>query len=88
MRPTQTRVSNGSALELNANPIRLDLNDIQCRMAAEHGVRIAISTDAHSTGGLGNIRHGVDQARRGWPTARDVVNTRGWDALSRILRRT
>ena len=77
----------GCALELNSIPIRLDLNDVHCRMAAELGVRIAISTDAHSTAGLGNIRFGVDQARRGWLSAADIVNTRSWRKLSRMLRR-
>jgi DNA polymerase (family 10) len=77
----------GCALELNANPIRLDLSDVHCRMAAEHGVKIALSTDAHSTGGLGNIRYGVDQARRGWLSADDILNTRGWSALSALLAR-
>lgn len=77
----------GCVLELNANPVRLDLKDVHCRMAAGHGVRIAISTDAHSTQGLGNIRYGVDQARRAWLSAADVVNTRGWEDLSGLLRR-
>ncbi|WP_439155962.1 DNA polymerase/3'-5' exonuclease PolX [Yoonia sp.] len=77
----------GCVLELNAHPIRLDLKDVHCRMAAEHGVPIAISTDAHSTGGLGNIRYGVDQARRGWLSAGDVVNTQSWSTLSQRLRR-
>jgi len=78
----------GCALELNANPIRLDLRDVHCRMAVEHGVKIALSTDAHSTGGLGNIRYGVDQARRGWLSADDILNTRGWSALAEILARS
>jgi len=77
----------GCVLELNANPIRLDLKDVHCRMAIESGVKIAISTDAHSTGGLGNIRYGVDQARRGWLSAADVVNSRGWGGLSDLLER-
>jgi DNA polymerase (family 10) len=77
----------GCALELNANPIRLDLNDLHCRMAAERGVRISVSTDAHSTGGLDHIRHGIGQARRGWLSAADVLNTRSWRDLSRVLRR-
>ncbi len=79
---------NRCALELNANPIRLDLSDVLCRMAADHGVKIALSTDAHSTGGLGNIRYGVDQARRGWLSAADVINTHGWSALSHTLARS
>lgn len=78
----------GCTLELNANPIRLDLNDVNCRMAMEHGAQVVISTDAHSTGGLGNIRYGVDQARRGWLTAADVVNTRGWNDVAKLIKRT
>ncbi|WP_296763224.1 DNA polymerase/3'-5' exonuclease PolX [Sediminimonas sp.] len=77
----------GCWLELNADPHRLDLNDVNCRMAKEHEVKIAISTDAHSTGGLGNMRHGIDQGRRGWLCAADVLNTRSWNAVSRLLRR-
>ncbi|GGC00513.1 DNA polymerase/3'-5' exonuclease PolX [Marivita lacus] len=78
----------GCALELNANPNRLDLSDIHCRQAAELGVRIAISTDAHATGGLGNMRYGVDQARRGWLNRKDVLNTLSWHNLSRALKRS
>ena len=77
----------GVTLELNANPVRLDLADTQCRMAAEAGVKLAISTDAHATGGLDDMRFGVDQARRGWLGAGDVVNTRSWSAASKLLRR-
>lgn len=72
----------GCVLELNANPARLDLKDVLCRRAAEKGVDIAISTDAHSTGGLGNMRFGIDQARRGWLPAGNIVNTRSWNNLS------
>jgi len=77
----------GCVLELNANPVRLDLKDVHCRMAVKKGVGIAISTDAHSTGGLDNMRFGVDQARRGWLSADDIVNTRSWGNLSKMLRR-
>jgi DNA polymerase (family 10) len=77
----------GCCLELNADPHRLDLSDVNCRMARDAGVKIAISTDAHSTGGLGNMRFGVDQARRGWLEAADVLNSRSWRDVARILRR-
>lgn len=77
----------GCHLELNAHPMRLDLNDVHCRMAKELGVMIAISTDAHSTGELGNMRFGIDQAQRGWLEAADVLNTRKWRDLARFLRR-
>lgn len=77
----------GCALELNAQPKRLDLNDGDCRLAKALGVRIAISTDAHSRSNLDYMRLGIDQARRGWLTADDVINTRGLDDLLTLLRR-
>ena len=63
-------------LELNANPARLDLDDIHCAAAKRHGIPIVISSDAHSTGGLDVLRYGVIQARRGGLTAADIANTR------------
>jgi DNA polymerase (family 10) len=64
-----------TALEVNANPWRLDLKDIHCRMAIEAGVKLAIGTDAHSTHGLGLMAYGVATAGRGWVTKSDVLNT-------------
>jgi len=64
------------AVELNANPRRLDLNDVHVHRAKELGVPVVISTDAHSPAGLADMRFGVDQARRGWLEAADVLNTR------------
>ena len=87
-RVIEAAADRGCALELNANPNRLDLSDIHCRQAAEQGVRIAVSTDAHATGGLGNMRYGVDQARRGWLNRKDVLNTLTWHNLSRALKRS
>lgn len=76
----------GRILELNAQPDRLDLDDRGCRMAREAGVRVAISTDAHSTGDLDLMRFGIGQARRGWLEPGDVVNTRPLAELRRLLR--
>jgi DNA polymerase (family 10) len=64
-----------TALEVNANPWRLDLKDIHCRMAIEAGVKLAIGTDAHSTDGLGVMSYGVATAGRGWVKKSDVLNT-------------
>ena len=64
-----------TALEVNANPWRLDLKDMHCRMAIEAGVKLAIGTDAHSTAGLGLMGFGVATAARGWTTKSDVLNT-------------
>ncbi|MBN1238173.1 MAG: DNA polymerase/3'-5' exonuclease PolX [Gammaproteobacteria bacterium] len=77
----------GCVLEVSAHPDRLDLTDAGCRLAKELGVKLAISTDAHSAAAIGNIRFGVDQARRGWVTAHDVVNTRPLARLRRLLAR-
>jgi DNA polymerase (family 10) len=75
------------ALELNAQPTRLDINDMTCRMAHDMGVKVVISTDAHSAQELDFMRHGIAQARRGWLTADDVLNTRTWDALQPLIKR-
>jgi DNA polymerase (family 10) len=77
----------GCHLEINAQPDRLDLNDIHTHAAKEAGVRLAISTDAHSVDGFRNMRFGIDQARRAWLTADDVINTRPLGELRKMLRR-
>ncbi|MGB8433108.1 MAG: DNA polymerase/3'-5' exonuclease PolX [Burkholderiales bacterium] len=77
----------GIALELNAHPDRLDLTDTNCRMAKEEGVLVAISSDAHTTLDLENLRFGVGQARRGWLERTDVLNTRSLTELRRIIGR-
>jgi len=78
----------GCALELNAQPERLDLHDVHCKAAKEMGVPIAIGADAHTPGALQYLRFGIAQARRGWLEADDVVNTRSWDDAKPILERT
>ncbi|WP_456405058.1 DNA polymerase/3'-5' exonuclease PolX [Thiolapillus sp.] len=77
----------GCFLELNSQPQRLDLNDVHCRMAKERGLKVVISTDAHSAAQLGYLRYGVAQARRGWLEKGDVLNTRGLTDLLKALRR-
>jgi DNA polymerase (family 10) len=57
-------------------------------MAKDFGVKVAISTDAHSTAQLGYMRLGMFQARRGWLGPDDVLNTRGLAALRKLLKRT
>src|SRR5499427_7907393 len=65
----------GVAMECNSYPDRLDLRDVNLRMCKERGVKVVISTDAHSTGHLPLIRYGVTTARRGWLSKADVLNT-------------
>ena len=75
-------------LEINAHPERLDLTDIHCRMAKEEGVLLAVNTDAHSMLDLENARFGVGQARRGWLEKTDVLNTRPYAELRKLLKPT
>lgn len=77
----------GCHLELNAEPDRLDINDGQAHAAREAGVKVAISTDAHSVNALKCMRFGVDQARRGWLTPTDIINTRSIEELRGLLKR-
>ncbi len=71
----QAAWQHGKFLELNANPARLDLNDTHLAAAKRMGVPIVMNTDAHSIEGLGVMRFGIMQARRGGLIARDVANT-------------
>jgi DNA polymerase (family 10) len=75
------------AVELNANPRRLDLGDVHVHRAKELGVPVVISTDAHSPRELENMRYGVDQARRGWLSSTDVLNTRSAASFRKWLGR-
>jgi len=77
----------GCYLEINAEPDRLDLNDIHAHAAKSKGVKVAVSTDAHSVNGFQYMRFGIDQARRGWLTADDVINTRSLAELRKLLKR-
>lgn len=79
----EAAAEHGVALEINANPHRLDLDGVHARRAVELGVRLTISTDAHRPEELANMRYGVWAARRGWVTAADVVNA--WP-LERVLQ--
>jgi DNA polymerase (family 10) len=77
----------GVALEINAQTARLDLNDAHARLARERGVRLVISTDAHSAAALHNLRWGVQMARRAWASPGDILNTRRLNDLRDQLRR-
>jgi DNA polymerase (family 10) len=77
----------GVAMEINCQIERLDLNDVNARLARERGVRLVINTDAHSTTELHNIVWGLQVARRAWTQAGDVLNTLEVDELRRSLRR-
>ncbi len=75
------------ALELNAQPDRLDLNAMHVQRARELGVKLVINSDAHSVHGLHLMRYGVDQARRGWLEKPQVLNTLRWPQFQKWLQR-
>jgi len=77
----------GTMLEINSNPDRRDLNEINARAAAGAGVPIVINTDSHRTAGFAVARYGVATARRAWLTAAQVVNTQSWDAVQALRPR-
>jgi len=75
------------ALELDAQPQRLDLNDVHVHRARELGVKIAIDTDAHSVDHLRFMQYGIDQARRGWLEKEHIMNTLTWPQFHQWLGR-
>ena len=81
----QAAKESGIAIEINAHPSRLDLNDKRCRKAMEMGIPVMINTDAHSPDGLELMEYGVDVARRGWLTREDVLNTGTLEEMERWL---
>lgn len=80
-------VANGVALEINAQPHRLDLCDTQARLARDRGAKLAINSDAHEIPALDYTRWGILTARRAWLTSNDVINTRPLKAFKAGLRR-
>ncbi|PYR57231.1 MAG: DNA polymerase/3'-5' exonuclease PolX [Acidobacteria bacterium] len=77
----------GVALEINGHVDRLDLNDVHAKLARDRGVRLVISSDAHSRHALGVLRWGVLVARRAWLRPEDVLNTRPFADFTAALRR-
>lgn len=75
----------GKFLEINANPARLDLDDVAASAARRRGIPLVINSDAHSADGINVLRYGVLQARRAGLTADDVVNTRPWSKVKQML---
>ena len=77
----------GTAIEINAYPLRLDLNDVHAKMAKEMGVRVVISTDTHITSQFDYMSYGVSIARRGWIEKKDVLNTMTYPSLMKALKK-
>jgi DNA polymerase (family 10) len=83
----QAAIDHGVVLEINAYPDRLDLKDVDARLAKDMGAKLVISTDAHSTVQLELMKFGVFTARRGWIEAKDVINTLPLEGLLKTLGR-
>ncbi len=77
----------GVVLEINAQPERLDIDDIHAKAAVEEGVKLCINTDAHDTMSLGFMRYGINQARRGWVQKSDLINTLPLSKLKKVLKK-
>ncbi len=77
----------GTMLEINSNPDRRDLNEVDARAAAAAGVPIVIDTDSHRTAGFAVARYGIATARRAWLTMEQVVNTQPWEAVQALRPR-
>lgn len=77
----------GTAIEINAYPLRLDLNDTHIRIAREMGIRFVISTDTHVTTQFAFMKYGVATARRGWLEKTDVLNTLPYAELRKALKK-
>jgi DNA polymerase (family 10) len=81
-------IAHGVIIELNANPQRLDLDWRHWRRAAERGLLCSINPDAHDTAGLEFVRAGINAARKGWLTAKQVLNTRPLAEVEKYLKKT
>ena len=79
-------IANGVVIELNASPLRLDMDWRHWRRAAERGLRCAINPDAHDTASLQHVRAGILAARKGWLTREHVVNALPVTEVMKALR--
>ena len=86
-RVVEKALETGTFLEINAQPDRLDLRDAHARLAGEAGVKIVISSDAHEIPALSNLEFGVAQARRAWLGPEEILNTRPWGSVKKLLKK-
>lgn len=77
----------GCFLEINGQPDRLDLRDVHARAAKQAGLKLVVNSDAHSISAQNYVEFGIGQARRGWLTKDDVVNTRTWKQFEKLRRK-
>ena len=86
-RVIEAALATGTFLEINSQPDRLDLTDVHARAAREAGLKLVIDSDGHQIAALDYVELGVGQARRGWLTKADVVNTHTWKQIERLRKR-
>jgi DNA polymerase (family 10) len=86
-RIVERALETGTFLEINAQPDRLDLRDAHARLAGEAGVKIVISSDSHEIPALSNLEFGVAQARRAWLGPDQILNTRPWGEVKKLLKK-
>jgi len=86
-RVVEKALETGTFLEINAQPDRLDLRDAHARLAGEAGVKIVISSDGHQISALSNLEFGVAQARRAWLGPDQILNTRPWGEVKKLLKK-
>jgi DNA polymerase (family 10) len=86
-RVVEKALETGTFLEINSQPDRLDLRDVQARVAGEAGVPIVVSSDAHEVPALDYVQFGVAQARRAWLTKDQVANTHTWAQLKKLMKK-
>ena len=79
-------LKNKKWIEINCDPMRLDLPDTLVREAVKMGVKLTFGSDAHHKDGMNNMMFGVSVARRGWATASDIINTRSLSGFEKLLK--
>jgi len=86
-RVVEKALETGTFLEINAQPDRLDLRDADAKLAGEAGVKIVISSDSHELPALSNLEFGVAMARRAWLGPDQILNTRPWGEVKKLLKK-
>jgi DNA polymerase (family 10) len=86
-RVVEKAIETGTFLEINSQPDRLDLSDVNARLVGEAGVQIVVSSDAHQLKALDYVDFGIAQARRAWLTADQIANTRTWAQLRKLMKK-
>jgi DNA polymerase (family 10) len=86
-RVVEAALETGTFLEINGQPDRLDLRDVHARAAKEAGLKLAVTSDGHQVVALTYLELAVAQARRGWLTKADVLNSRTWAQIVKLRKK-